>query len=70
MIDLKAAAKAATDKYAYVTDRPTAIAIAAFTIYGAGSATVDAVNKIQQIRANRKAHKAAAKVVETAIPQQ
>lgn len=66
---IEAATKAATDKYVYVMDRPTVIAIAAFTIYGAGSATVDAVSKIQQIRANRKARKAA-EVVETDAPQQ
>jgi hypothetical protein len=38
---IETAAKAVSAKYAYVTDRPTAIAIAALTTYGAYAALRD-----------------------------
>jgi hypothetical protein len=55
---IESAAKAASEKYAYVTDRPTAIAIGAFAAYGIFASIRDGAGKVEQIRASRRLKKA------------
>lgn len=64
---IKTAAEAVSESQ--TLGRGRVIAVAAVTLYGGYAATRDGLAKIKQIRANRKAKKAA-EVVETDAPQQ
>lgn len=58
--------EAAPEVHAYIMNRGTAVAVAAFTVYGAYAACRDGSAKVQDFLNNRKAKKAVEKAEQPA----